>query len=179
MRFLSAFFSLIPLQAMSLQEFDAKPGPEESVFIVNFVDKMASDLAAKNPQLGAGIRDYFSRPQPGKPMSEGMERLYVELTGAGRQRGSIPDPAGIDHCLGRETLAAALELDMTAWFTPTAENYFSKIGRDGTSTLPAKPKATSRPPGASQKIQSRRHRRTPAGRNRLAAGVPAQNHLRG
>jgi hypothetical protein len=92
MRFLIALFSLIPLQAMSLQEFDAKPGPEQSAYIVNFVDKMASDLAVKNPQLGAGIRDYFSRPQPGKPVSEGMERLYVELTAAElRARGGKAD----------------------------------------------------------------------------------------
>jgi hypothetical protein len=80
MRSLIALLILIPAQAVSLKDFDAKPGPEQSAYIVNFIDKMASDIGAKNPQLAAGIRDYFSRRQEGKPGSEGMERLFVELT---------------------------------------------------------------------------------------------------
>jgi hypothetical protein len=85
MRFLIALFCLIPLQAMSLKEFDAKPGPEQSAYVVNFIDKMASDLGVKNPQLAAGIRDYFSHRMEGKPVSEGMDRLYVELTAVALQ----------------------------------------------------------------------------------------------
>jgi ParB family chromosome partitioning protein len=30
-----------------------------------------------------------------------------------------------------DRLAAALNLDMTAWFTPTAENYFTKVSKTG------------------------------------------------
>jgi hypothetical protein len=80
MRFFLAFFVLMTAQAMSLKEFDAKPPAEQSACVVNFIYKMASDIGAKNPQLGDGIRDYFSRKMEGKPVSEGMERLYVELT---------------------------------------------------------------------------------------------------
>jgi hypothetical protein len=80
MRYLIALLILIPAQAISLKDFNARPPAEQSGYVVNFIDKMASDLGAKNPQLAAGIRDYFSRKMEGKPVSEGMERLYVELT---------------------------------------------------------------------------------------------------
>jgi hypothetical protein len=79
MRYLIALFALIPAQAISLTDFNAKPPAEQSAYVVNFIDKMASDLGVKNPQLRDGIRDYFSRRMEGKPLSEGVERLYVEL----------------------------------------------------------------------------------------------------
>ena len=37
-----------------------------------------------------------------------------------------PDSARIGHA---DQLAAALDLDMTNWFTPTAENYFARISK--------------------------------------------------
>jgi hypothetical protein len=79
MRFLIALLILIPAQAINLKDFNARPPAEQSGYVVNFIDKMASDLGAKNPQLGQSIRDYFSRKMEGKPVSEGIERLYVEL----------------------------------------------------------------------------------------------------
>jgi ParB family chromosome partitioning protein len=37
-----------------------------------------------------------------------------------------------DHRFGHaDKLAATLKLDMTAWFTPTAENYFAKVSKTG------------------------------------------------
>jgi hypothetical protein len=80
MRFLIALLILIPAQAVSLRDFNAKPASEQSAYVANFIDKMSSDIGAKNPQLATAIRDYFSRRQEGKPGSEGVERLYVELT---------------------------------------------------------------------------------------------------
>ncbi|HXB69152.1 MAG TPA: hypothetical protein VNY05_12960 [Candidatus Acidoferrales bacterium] len=82
MRFLIALLILIPAQAISLKDFNARPPVEQSAYVANFIDKMASDLGTKNPQLAAGIRDYFSRTTEGKPVSQGVERLYVELTAA-------------------------------------------------------------------------------------------------
>ena len=79
MRFLLAFLSLIPIQAMSLKDFNIKPTHDQSVYVVDFIEKMTADLGAKNPQLAQDIRDWFSRKQEGKPFSEGLERLYVEL----------------------------------------------------------------------------------------------------
>jgi hypothetical protein len=80
MRFLIALLILIPAQAISLKDFNAEPAPEQSAYVASFIDKMASDIGAKNPQLGQSIRHYFSRTVKDKPLSEGIERLYVELT---------------------------------------------------------------------------------------------------
>jgi ParB family transcriptional regulator, chromosome partitioning protein len=41
------------------------------------------------------------------------------------------DRADGPRLIHADRLAAALELDMTAWFTPSADNYFSKISRAG------------------------------------------------
>jgi ParB family transcriptional regulator, chromosome partitioning protein len=43
-----------------------------------------------------------------------------------RRKQDRPDCARIAHA---NALAAALNLDMTAWFTPTAANYFSRVSR--------------------------------------------------
>jgi soluble cytochrome b562 len=79
MKLFLAFFVLMSAQAMSLKDFNTKPTHDQSVYIVDFVEKMTADLGAKNPQLAQDIRDWFSRKQDGKPYSAGLERLYVEL----------------------------------------------------------------------------------------------------
>jgi soluble cytochrome b562 len=79
MKLFLAFFVLMTAQAMSLKDFNTKPTHDQSVYVVDFIEKMTADLGAKNPQLGQDIRDWFSRKQEGKPFSEGLERLYVEL----------------------------------------------------------------------------------------------------
>lgn len=70
---------VVSAQATSLKDFNAKPDKEQAAYVAGFIDKMASDIAKKNPQLADNIRDYFTRKMEGKPVSEGMERLYVEL----------------------------------------------------------------------------------------------------
>jgi len=67
-------------RAMSLKDFNAKPGPEQSAYVASYIEKMTADVGAKNPQLGKSIRDWFAKKPAGKPVSEGMEKLYVELT---------------------------------------------------------------------------------------------------
>jgi len=79
MKLFLAFFVLMSAQAMSLKDFNTKPTHDQSVYVVDFIEKMTADLGAKNPQLGQDIRDWFSRKQEGKPFSEGLERLYTEL----------------------------------------------------------------------------------------------------
>lgn len=79
MRLFLAFFVMMTAQAMSLKDFNAKPAHDQSVYVVDFIEKMTADLGAKNPQLAQDIRDWFSRKQDGKPYSAGLERLYVEL----------------------------------------------------------------------------------------------------
>lgn len=79
MRFLLAFLALIPLQAMSLKDFNAKPAADRSAYVADFIDKMTTDLRAKNPELAQSIRTWFAAKPDGKALSEGMERLNVEL----------------------------------------------------------------------------------------------------
>jgi hypothetical protein len=79
MKLFLAFFVLMTAQAMSLKDFNTKPTHDQSVYVVDFIEKMTADLGAKNPQLAQDIRDWFSRKQEGKPFSAGLERLYVEL----------------------------------------------------------------------------------------------------
>ncbi len=61
--------------ATTLQEFNAKTDAEQSACVVNFIDKMTTDMRTKNPQLAQDIRTWFAVKAPGKPTSEGMERL--------------------------------------------------------------------------------------------------------
>jgi len=80
MRFLIALaFVLIPLQAMSLKDFNEKPAADRSAYVATFIDKMTTHLRAKNEKTATAIRDWFAVRQEGKPLSEGMERLAVEL----------------------------------------------------------------------------------------------------
>ena len=79
MRFLLAFLALIPIQAMSLKDFNARPAADRSAYVADFIDKMTTDLRAKNPELAQSIRTWFAEKPEGKTLSEGMERLNVEL----------------------------------------------------------------------------------------------------
>jgi soluble cytochrome b562 len=79
MRFLLAFLALIPMQAMSLKDFNARPSADRSAYVADFIDKMTTDLRAKNPELAQSIRTWFAVKSEGKTSSEGMERLNVEL----------------------------------------------------------------------------------------------------
>jgi len=109
MQLFLAFFVLMTAQAMSLKDFNTKPTHDQSVYVVDFIEKMTGDLGAKNPQLGQAIRDWFSRRQEGKPFSEGLERLYVEL-GALEILRSYEDPGRGCHrqsCEGQIPTAGA------------------------------------------------------------------------
>ena len=79
MKLFLAFFVLMTAQAMSLKDFNTKPTHDQSVYVVDFIEKMTADLGVKNPQLAQDIRGWFSNKQDGKPFSAGLERLYVEL----------------------------------------------------------------------------------------------------
>ena len=47
--------------------------------MADFIDKMTTDLRAKNPELAQSIRTWFAEKPASKTLSEGMERLNVEL----------------------------------------------------------------------------------------------------
>lgn len=73
-------FLMFPARAMSLTEFEAKPAHDRATYVVDFVEKSTAGLYEKNPQMAQAIRDWFSKVQDGKPFSEGIEKLGVELT---------------------------------------------------------------------------------------------------
>jgi hypothetical protein len=66
--------------AKSVKDFEAMSTPDQSAYLLSFLDKMTSDLARTNEKLAQDIRNYFFVKQGGKPLSEGMERVFVELT---------------------------------------------------------------------------------------------------
>jgi hypothetical protein len=65
--------------AINLKDFNAKPDKEQSAYIADFIDKMTTDMRAKNEKLATDIRNWFAVKAEGKPTSEGAERLAVEL----------------------------------------------------------------------------------------------------
>lgn len=71
-------FVMFPASAMSLKDYLAKPAAERSGYLTDFVDRMTTDLRAKNPDMAVRIRNWFADKQPGKPLSEGFERVLVE-----------------------------------------------------------------------------------------------------
>ncbi len=73
-------FVMFPARAMSLTEFEAKPAHDRAVYVVDYVEKSTAGLYEKNPKMAQAIRDWFSREQAGKPYSEGLEKLFVEMT---------------------------------------------------------------------------------------------------
>jgi hypothetical protein len=80
MRYLIAVILLVvSAQAISLKDFNAKPDKEQSAYVAGFIDKMTTDLRAKNEPLAIEIRNWFAVKAEGKPLSEGMEKLMIEL----------------------------------------------------------------------------------------------------
>jgi soluble cytochrome b562 len=65
--------------ATTLKEFNAMPKAKQSTVVADFVDKITTDLRAKNEKLAIQIRNWFAVKPEGKPTSEGMERLVIEL----------------------------------------------------------------------------------------------------
>jgi hypothetical protein len=77
-----AFFVLtacISARATTMKEFESKTAAQQKGCVADFIEKMTADLSVRNPQLGQDIRNWFTSKKPGKEISEGVERLYVEL----------------------------------------------------------------------------------------------------
>ena len=53
MKLFLAFFVLMTAQAMSLKDFNTKPAHDQSVYVVDFIEKMTGDLGARFP-VGMG-----------------------------------------------------------------------------------------------------------------------------
>jgi len=67
-----------PAYAMSVQDWEAQAPAAQAATVSDFIEKMIADIGASNPDLAGQIRSYFT-DENGRPMSAGIERLYVEL----------------------------------------------------------------------------------------------------
>jgi hypothetical protein len=63
---------------MSVQDWEAQAPAAQAATISDFIEKMIADVGTSNPGNAEQIRIYFTE-ENGRPMSEGIERLYVEL----------------------------------------------------------------------------------------------------
>jgi len=77
---LLALALIAPAQAMSVKEFEAKPASQQGPIVTDFIEKMTADIGKTNPRMMQDIRDWFSKTADGKPTSEGMWKLAVELS---------------------------------------------------------------------------------------------------
>jgi hypothetical protein len=62
MRFLLGFLVLMTAQAMSLKDFNARPAADRSAYVADFIDKMTTDVRAKNPELAQVVKQKFPPP---------------------------------------------------------------------------------------------------------------------
>jgi hypothetical protein len=67
--------------ATSVADYNKMSPRAGSELLANFVDKMTTDIRAKNPDLAVKIRNWFSVKPAGKELPEGCERLAIELGG--------------------------------------------------------------------------------------------------
>jgi hypothetical protein len=65
--------------ATTVRDYESKSIADKSAIVSDFIEKMTTDLRAQNPKLATDIRAWFTEKQAGKPLSEGAERLTVEL----------------------------------------------------------------------------------------------------
>jgi soluble cytochrome b562 len=71
--------TVVPASAKSVQDYESMAPADQSAYMIGFLEKMTFDMSQKNPKLAQDIKDYFVRKQPGKPFSEGLEKVTVEL----------------------------------------------------------------------------------------------------
>ena len=65
--------------ATSISDYEKMPSSRRDDLVVNFIDKMTTDIRAKNPDLAVKIRNWFAVKAEGRELPEGFERLLVEL----------------------------------------------------------------------------------------------------
>src|ERR1700746_3079903 len=65
--------------ATSVSDYNKMSAQDSSNLVANFIDKMTTDIRAKNPDLAVRIRNWFAVSPDGKRLPEGFERLAVEL----------------------------------------------------------------------------------------------------
>jgi hypothetical protein len=65
--------------ATTVRDYVKMPADARNDLVVNFIDKMTTDIREKNPDLAVKIRNWFAVTPEGRPFPEGLERLTVEI----------------------------------------------------------------------------------------------------
>jgi hypothetical protein len=65
--------------ATSVSDYNKMSAADSSNLVANFIDRMTTDIRAKNPDLAVKIRNWFAVKAEGRELPEGFERLVVEL----------------------------------------------------------------------------------------------------
>lgn len=75
---LSLFVACLHARATTLQEFRAKSDKDQASLVSDYILKMRTDIATKDPELARAIWAYFSDKPDGKPIPLGFEDLLRE-----------------------------------------------------------------------------------------------------
>jgi hypothetical protein len=67
-----------PAYAMSVQDWEAQAPAAQAATVSDFIEKLIADVRTGNPGNAEQIRIFFTE-EHGRPMSEGIEQLYVQL----------------------------------------------------------------------------------------------------
>jgi hypothetical protein len=65
--------------ASSISDYEKMPSSQRDDVVVNFIDKMTTDIRAKNPDLTVKIRNWFAVKAEGRELPERFKRPGVEL----------------------------------------------------------------------------------------------------
>lgn len=90
------------------------------------LDEAGEAWRERLPQDPAQLLGWCLAQDPGATLLDLLAYCVSRTVDAVRRKG---DRADDPRTRAADDLAAALDLDMSAWFTPTAENYFSRIGK--------------------------------------------------
>ena len=70
----------LPAEARSVSEWEIVPRREATAYVVGVISKMVADRARPNPTLAAALKEFFVRTPPGRDVSEGLMKFYVEVS---------------------------------------------------------------------------------------------------
>lgn len=102
------------------------PGGIEDAAALQTVERAAAEWTERLPGNPDELWAWCLKQTQGDLLGL-LARCAASTVDAVRRKG---DRADSERLLHADALAAALQLDMTAWFRPTAANYFSAISKD-------------------------------------------------
>lgn len=79
--FLSLFLLLTPLtaSALTVKDWLATSDADQRSFVADSIETLVTSIAKTDSNKAQQVHDWFIQKQAGKPFSEGLEKLYVEI----------------------------------------------------------------------------------------------------